>query len=134
MPHNVCYYYCCLHRFMYIKPWGKEWSYLKCLVNESSPVAQTVKRLPAVRETRVRSMGWEDSLEKEIATTPGLLPGRFHALRGSSEPGRLQSMGSQRAGHDWVNELLMTVKVIFQVNKNAIHNFFFRYLLFSIHF
>ena len=45
-------------------------------------MAQTVKRLPAVWETRVRSLGWEDPLEKEMATTPVILPGKFHGLRG----------------------------------------------------
>ena len=51
-------------------------------------MAQTVKRLPVVRETRVRSLGWEDPLEKEMATHSGTLPGR------------IQSMGLQRVGHD----------------------------------
>ena len=40
--------------------------------------------------------------------TPVLLPGKFHGLGGSSEPGRLQSMGSQRVRHDWVTSLYMT--------------------------
>ena len=40
MPHNVFYYCCCLHRFIYINPWGEEWSYLKCLVNK---LMRTVK-------------------------------------------------------------------------------------------
>ena len=47
----------------------------------ASLVAQTIKRLPAVRETRVRSLGWEDPLEKEMQPTPILLPGKFHGLR-----------------------------------------------------
>ena len=47
--------------------------------------------------------------------TPVLLPGKFHGLRGSSEPGRLQFMGSQRIGHDWATSLtyLLTSSVIF---------------------
>ena len=44
-------------------------------------MAQTVKRLPAVQEPRVQSLGWQDPLEKEMATTPVLLPGKFHGLR-----------------------------------------------------
>ena len=50
----------------------------------ASLVAQMVKRLLAMRETWVQSLGWEDPLEKEMAThssTPVLLPGKFHALR-----------------------------------------------------
>ena len=65
--------------------------------NRASLVAQTVKRLPAVRETRVRFLGWEDPLEKEMATHSGTLAWK---ILWTEEPGRLQSMGSQRVGHD----------------------------------
>ena len=61
-------------------------------------MAQMVKRLPAMRETRVQSLGWEDLLEKETATHPNTLAWRIP--RTEEEPGRLQSMGSQRVGHD----------------------------------
>ena len=44
-------------------------------------VAQTVKNLPAMQETRVRSLGQEDPLEKGMATTPVFLPGEFHGQR-----------------------------------------------------
>ena len=47
-------------------------------------------------------------------STPVLLPGKFHGLRGSSKPGRLQSMGSQRVGHDWATSLLLLAQVIYQ--------------------
>ena len=63
----------------------------------ASLVAQTVKRLPAVWETRVRSLGWEDPLEKEMATHSGILAWKIPWTEG---PGGLQSMGSQSAGHD----------------------------------
>ena len=56
-----------------------------------------VKRLPAMRETRVRSLGWEDLLEKEMATHSSILAWK---IPWTEEPGRLQSMGSQRARHD----------------------------------
>ena len=46
----------------------------------ASLVAQLVKNPPAVRETWVQSLGWEDSLEKEKATTPVFWPGEFHGL------------------------------------------------------
>ena len=68
----------------------------------ASLVAQTVKRLPAMRETQVQSLGWEDPLEKEMAThssTPAW------KIPWTEEPGRLQSMGSQRVGHDWLTAL-----------------------------
>ena len=47
----------------------------------TSLVAQTVKRLPTMRETWVHSLGWEDLLEKEMATPPVLLPGKSHGQR-----------------------------------------------------
>ena len=56
-----------------------------------------VKRLPAVRETRVQSLGWEDLLEKETAPHSSTLAWK---IPWTEEPGRLQSMGSQRVGHD----------------------------------
>ena len=56
------------------------------------PVAQLVKNLPATQETRVRSLGQEDPLEKEMATHSSILAQR---IPWTEEPGRLQSMGSQ---------------------------------------
>ena len=44
-------------------------------------MAQMVKNLPAVQETQIQSLGWEDPLEKGMATTPVLLPGEFHGQR-----------------------------------------------------
>ena len=60
-------------------------------------VAQTVKRLPTVQETRVQSLGQEDLLEKEMATHSSILAWKIPS---TEEPGRLESMGSQRVGHD----------------------------------
>ena len=60
-------------------------------------MAQRLKRLPAVRETWVRSLGWEDPLEKEMTTHFSILAWR---IPWTEEPGGLQSMGSQRVGHD----------------------------------
>ena len=62
-----------------------------------SLVAQSVKNLPAVQETWVRSLGWEDPLEKEMATHSSILAWK---ISWTEEPGGLQSMGSQRVGHD----------------------------------
>ena len=56
-----------------------------------------VKNLPAVQETQVRSLGWEDPLEKEMATHSRILAWR---ITWTEKPGGLQSMGSQRVGHD----------------------------------
>ena len=60
-------------------------------------MAQRLKHLPGMRETRVRSLGWEDPMEKEMATHSGTLAWR---IPWREEPSRLQSMGSQRVGHD----------------------------------
>ena len=68
----------------------------------ASLVAQRLKRLPGMRETRVLSLGWEDPLEKEMATHSSILAWR---IPWREEPGRLQSMGLQRVGHDWVTSL-----------------------------
>ena len=62
-----------------------------------SLVVQRLKRLPAMRETWVRSLVWEDSLEKEMATHSSILAWR---IPWTEEPGGLQSTVSQRVGHD----------------------------------
>ena len=70
---------------------------ISLVVQWTSLVAQMVKRLPTMRETRVRSLGGEDRLEKEMATHSSTLAWKIPWME---EPGRLQSMGSQRVGHD----------------------------------
>ena len=60
-------------------------------------VAQMVKCLPTIWENWVRSLSWEDSLEKEMATHSSILAWRIPQ---TEEPVGLQSMGSQRVGHD----------------------------------
>ena len=61
------------------------------------PGAQTVKALPAMLETQVRSLGWEDPLEKGKATHSSILAWR---ITWTEEPGGPPSMGSQRVRHD----------------------------------
>ena len=60
-------------------------------------MAQMVKRLPAKQETWVQSLGWQDPLEKEMATHSSTLAWKIPRME---EPGGLQSMGSQRIGQD----------------------------------
>ena len=62
----------------------------------ASLAAQTVKHLPAVQKTWAPSLGWEDPLEKEMATLSSTLAWK---ISWTEEPGGLQSMGSQRVGH-----------------------------------
>ena len=64
--------------------------------HNGSLLAQTVKRLLTMRETRVRSPGGEDPLEKEMATHSSTLAWKIPW----EEPGSLQSMGSKRVGHN----------------------------------
>ena len=82
----------------------------------TSLVAQTVKHLPTMRETRVQSLGWEDLLEKEMATHYSILTWKIPCM---GESGRLQSMGSQRVGHDWETSFSLCT---------------FKNLIFSTHF
>ena len=60
-------------------------------------MAQTVKRLSTMQETQVLSLGWEDPLEKEMAIHSRTIAWKIPR---TEEPCRLQSMGSQRVGHD----------------------------------
>ena len=69
-------------------------------------MAQTVKRLPTMWETRVQSLGQEDLLEKEMATHSSNLAWKIPWLE---EPGRLQSMGPQRVGHDWAASVSLLI-------------------------
>ena len=63
----------------------------------ASLVALTVNNLPAMRETKVRSLGQEDPLEEGMVTNSNIL---IWKIPWTEEPGGLQSMGSQRVGHD----------------------------------
>ena len=69
----------------------------------ASMVAQRVKNLPAMQETRIQSLGWEDPLEMEMATHSRIFSWR---IPWTEEPGRLEYMGSQRVGHDRVTNTL----------------------------
>ena len=83
----------------------------------SSLVAQTVKRLSTMWETRVRSLGREDPLEKEMAIHTSTIAWKIPR---TEEPGRLQSMGSQKVGHDWVTSL--TYLHLKQLEKEEMKN------------
>ena len=68
----------------------------------NSLVVQIVKRLSTMQETRVQSLGQEDPLKKEMAIYSSTIAWK---IPWTEEPGRLQSMGSQRVGHDWATSL-----------------------------
>ena len=87
----------------------------------ASLMAQTVKNLPAMRETWVQSPGWEDPLEKEMATHSSILAWR---IPWTEEPGRLQSKGSKRAGQEWVTNTTVSYTESFNVATVKLVNLF----------
>ena len=75
-------------------------------------MAQTIKRLPTMRETQVQSLGREDLLEKEIATHSNILAWK---IPWTEEPGRLQSFRSQRVGHDCATSLSLSALEVWKL-------------------
>ena len=117
-------------------------SVTKRLFSSSSLVAQRLKRLTATQETWVRSLCWEDPLEKEMATHSSTLAWR---IPWTEEPGGLQSTGSQRVGHDWATSLthsflncenswisLENVEDLLKKIVSKYHSFSFNFLLCSL--
>ena len=76
------------------------------LLSRTSLVAQMVKRLSTMWETRVQALGWEDPLEKEMAIHSSTIAWKIPR---TEEPARLQSMGSQRVGHNWATSLSLSL-------------------------
>ena len=72
------------------------------LKQRTSLVAETVKRLSTMWETRVQALGWEDPLEKEMAIHSNTIAWK---IPWTEETGRLHSMGSQRVRHNWATSL-----------------------------
>ena len=73
------------------------------------PGGSVVKNLPAVKETWVQSLDWEDPLEKEIAAHSSIL---VWEIPWTEEPDELQSMGSQRGRHEFATELTCTLFLV----------------------
>ena len=99
---------CCSMYCYFISFYG--WKICQCIdILHASWVAQLVKNRPAMEETLVWFLGQKDTLEKKMAlssyvsknTTPVFLPGESPW---TEEPGRLQSIGSRKVGHDWVTK------------------------------
>ena len=83
----------------------------------ASLVAEMVKNVPAVQETQVRPLGREDPREKEMATHSSTLAWE---IPWTQEPGRLQSMGLQRVGHNWLNNIKDWVYISMFINANLL--------------
>ena len=77
--------------------------WLDCkLFQDLDYILDLVKHLPTIQETQVGSLGWEDPLEKEMGTNSSTFAWK---IPWTEEPGKLQSIGSQRVGHDWATSL-----------------------------
>ena len=92
----------------------------RCVQRKTSLVAQMVKHLSTMRETRVWSLGREDPLEKEMATHSSILAWKIPWMK---EPGPLQSMRLQRVGHDWANAC--SLSWLSKCGKALLHHFLF---------
>ena len=85
---------------MFTQSSGSFCAYIKFTVaffSMASQMAQTVKCLPAIWETQVQSLGWEEALKKEMTMHSNTVAWK---IPWTEEPSRLQSMGSQRVKHD----------------------------------
>ena len=107
-----------LLKFMCRRPWFDSWIGKICWRRDRLPtpvflVAQLVKNPPAIQETWVRFLDWEDSLEKGSATHSSILAWR---IPWTEEPGRLQSTGSQRVGHDWATFTFISIESMMPSN------------------
>ena len=88
-------------------PWRRLW--LSPVCYPGFPGGQMVKNLPAVQETQVQSMGWEDPLKEEMATQSSILDWR---IPWTEEPGRLQFVEYQRVRHDWATNTRITPHIL----------------------
>ena len=125
---------CCREKYTYIFCLGKgtdithsfhlHWQLFadSYYISWASLVAQMVKNLPAMWETKVWSLGQEDPLEKEMATHSSTLAWKIPWME---EPGRLQSMGSQRVGNNWATSLSFSFFLSYKLKYQQILFFFF---------
>ena len=102
-----------IHFLLHITVWSRNGSLLLHRISDdpskwrTSLVAQTEKCLPTMWETQVWCLGWEDPLEKEMATHSSTLPWK---IPWTEKPGSLQSMGLQRVTHDWATKLSLSLQ------------------------
>ena len=119
-----------------------DWNFIKIVdLYGASLVAQLVKNLPAVQETQVSSLGWEDPLEKAMATHSSILAWKIPWIE---EPGGLQPMGLQRVGHDsatntyllWVITAISIILILSSYDNMCFHWFrpYFLLLTTKLHF
>ena len=95
----------------------------------ASLVAQMVKNLLAMQETWVRSLGWENPLEKGMATQSSIFAQR---ILWTEEPGKLQGMESQRVNHNWVTNTHTLNMCIRYILYKILHNYMDIILYFTV--
>ena len=78
-------------------PWAQKYSFVCFMLVPGFPDGSVAKNLPAMWKMRVQSLGWEDPLEEEMAIHSSILSWK---IPWAEDPGRLQSLGPQRVGHD----------------------------------
>ena len=115
-PNSTVLHLFTLARSAHFLPWNIFW--LLCFHSTFMPsfwyqwaslVTQMVKNLPAVEETWVQSLSWQDPLQKGMATHSSILAWR---IPWTEEPGGLQLMGSQRVGHNWVTNTFTSLFLV----------------------
>ena len=92
-------FYTISHRYLEVFTFSQKYLLKYTRNSRTSQVAQTVKNLPVMQETQLRSLGHEDPMEKGMGTHSSILAWRIPR---TEEPSRPQSIGSQRIGHNWV--------------------------------
>ena len=105
------------HELVFVHFLKKNWPsfyFLKHNRVVASLVVQMIKDLPAMQESWVRSIGWEDPLEKGMATHISVLACRFPR---TEEPGGPQSLGSQRVAYNWVTNTFTFRNTIIMIKK-----------------
>ena len=87
------------------------------VTQESFPGGSAVKNLPAVQETEVQSLGWEDPLEEGMATHSSILSGR---IQWTENPGGLSAIGLQRVRHDSGNLLHTHISIRYHFHSRCV--------------
>ena len=100
---------------------------ISMFISGTSLVAQMVRNLPAMQETWVQSLGWEDPLERRMATPSSILTWR---ITWTEEPGGLQSMGLQRVEHDWATNTHVCVRTHTHTHTHMLISVQIKYLKF----
>ena len=101
--YTMWFHLCIIPEMAKLQKWKRDYWLPVVKTEVATLVAQMVKNAPAMQETWVQSLGWEDPLTRGMATHSSILPCR---IPWTEDPGGIQSMRSQRVGHDWATQLI----------------------------